>query len=766
MNIAITNGVDLMPPAFALGLQDWSSQNGRPGETRYDADPSGNLVGGDADFGTCLELIKTASPQKLRYGGETPVLAGAYLEVSARVKLVSGPSCAVRIAGYPGDSSGAEVQGLVTTGPQVDLTSYGQVVTVRAILGRGARAGVNMVWGGDVVFGHLGLDVVGDNGAVVRIESLSITDATAAFFGQLADWVDVVDFGAVGDGSTDDAAAFEAADQAADGRDILVPAGVYRLGSSVSLDNRVRFQGTVSMDREDHLLLRAELDINAYIDAFDSELEGLRRALQALFHSIDHESLDLKGRRFQLDEPVDVFDGVATVQTYGNRRALRNGQLSANNTAAWTPEVVTTTASYNRGADQTLLTNVVNVAAVRKGSLVEGYGVGREVYVTSVDVAAQSVRISQPLVLAGASQSYTFTRFKYLLDFSGFTRMNRFQIEDIEFLGNRRGAGILLPPDGIAWSIRDCFFARPGHRAITSIGKGCNGISIDRNQFIAFDDNELVQNRTSVAININSNDVKIRNNRAVQHRHFLVAGGGGHIVTGNHFWQDDNANPGERSAGIVLMRHNPKTVMSGNYCDNATIDITNEYDPFPDPFPGKLPYGAVSITSNIFTADSVPAWFTFIRFVPFGDGHAVDGVVITGNTFKMFDGAVIDRVESVDVSLGSLDMGEVRSLIFDENSFVDVTHRTQSPALVEMAQTTAQSSWGASLANILPFAGRALGAEGLTAIGSIETGSGAALWTMPYVDVDQGLGGQEVTVHWSTAARGRVQLRVRADKST
>ena len=79
MNIAITNGVDLMPPAFSDGLQDWSSENGRPGETRYDVDPSGNLVGGDADFGTCLELIKTNTVQKLRYGGETPILAGAYL---------------------------------------------------------------------------------------------------------------------------------------------------------------------------------------------------------------------------------------------------------------------------------------------------------------------------------------------------------------------------------------------------------------------------------------------------------------------------------------------------------------------------------------------------------------------------------------------------------------------------------------------------------------------------------------------------------------
>jgi len=491
----------------------------------------------------------------------------------------------------------------------------------------------------------------------------------------------------------------------------------------------------------------------------------LRRALQALFHSIDRESLDLKGRRFQIDEPVDVFDAVADVLTFGNRRAMRNGQLSANNTSDWNPDVVTTTASYNRGTDQTLLTNVVNIAAIQKGSLVEGYGVGREVYVTEVDIGAGTVRISQPLVLAGSSQSYTFTRFKYLLDFSGFTRINRFQIEDIEFLGNRRGAGILLPPDGIAWSIRDCFFARAGHRGITSIGKGCNGISIDRNQFIAPDDNELVQNRTSVAVNINSNDVKIRNNRAVQHRHFLVAGGGGHIISGNHFWQDDSADPGERSAGIVLMRHNPKTVMTGNYCDNATIDITNEYDPFPDPFPGKLPFGSVSITSNIFTADAVPAWFTFIRLVPFGAGHPVDGIVVTGNTFKMFDGAVIDRVESVDLSLGSLDLSDVRGMIFEENSFVDVTHRTHSPALVEIDQSVAQSSWGASLAQVLPFGGRALGAEGLTALGPIETGAGSPVWTLPYVETEQGLGGQEITVNWSQAVRGRVQMRVRADKS-
>ena len=62
----------------------------------------------------------------------------------------------------------------------------------------------------------------------------------------MLDWVDVRDFGAVGDGATDDTNAFIAANNAALGRGVLVPEGSYALSENVTFEYPVRFVGTVS----------------------------------------------------------------------------------------------------------------------------------------------------------------------------------------------------------------------------------------------------------------------------------------------------------------------------------------------------------------------------------------------------------------------------------------------------------------------------------------------------------------------------------------
>ena len=63
----------------------------------------------------------------------------------------------------------------------------------------------------------MGLDVTGANGGLIRVESIEVVDITSAFHRTMMDWVDVRDFGAIGDGITDDGPAFEAADAAAGG---------------------------------------------------------------------------------------------------------------------------------------------------------------------------------------------------------------------------------------------------------------------------------------------------------------------------------------------------------------------------------------------------------------------------------------------------------------------------------------------------------------------------------------------------------------------
>ncbi|NCO22498.1 MAG: right-handed parallel beta-helix repeat-containing protein, partial [Rhodobacterales bacterium] len=247
MNKAITDGLVLTPPPFTNGLNVWSSENGTPGSATYNGAANVAVVPADQDFGGALELLKTQSTQKLRYTGETPILPGCYLQIKARVKAVSGNLPAVRIAAWAGGAGGAAVTGVMMTGPSRQLTSYGQVVEVSAIVGVGARNGVDMVWGRSALYGHFGLDLTGPNGGVVRIDDIEIEDITSAFLRGMMDWVDVRDYGAMGDGTTDDSAAFAAADAAANGRDVLVPEGNFRLNSDVTLANTTRFVGSVTM---------------------------------------------------------------------------------------------------------------------------------------------------------------------------------------------------------------------------------------------------------------------------------------------------------------------------------------------------------------------------------------------------------------------------------------------------------------------------------------------------------------------------------------
>ncbi len=238
--MAISGNAALMPRAFAGGLNLWSRGNGTAGTQTWAGAPNAAIVPADEDFGTCLEILKQAEPTSLRYMRRTPLSPGTYLRISTRVKAVAGNLARVRIAGYAMTSNGAALGGVVQTGPEVALTGYGDVVEVSAVVGSGRREGVDMVWGRTAALGHFGIDVVGDNNGAIRIENIVIEDVTAAFLPQMLDWVDVRDFGAAGDGVTDDRAAFVAANAAAGGGEVLVPEGVYFIGSNLSMLNLTR----------------------------------------------------------------------------------------------------------------------------------------------------------------------------------------------------------------------------------------------------------------------------------------------------------------------------------------------------------------------------------------------------------------------------------------------------------------------------------------------------------------------------------------------
>ncbi|WP_170592085.1 glycosyl hydrolase family 28-related protein [Ruegeria arenilitoris] len=760
MNKAITDGIVFTPPQFANGLDVWSSGDGTPGSPTYDGSGTGVFVPADAEFGGCLEILKVNATQQLRYMGQTPLLPGCYLQIKARVKAISGPLPQVRIAGWAGGAGDVHLSGLTEQGPAIQLSGYGVVHEVTAIVGIGQRPGVDMPWGISALYGHFGLDIEGANGALVRIDDIEITDVTGVFLRDMISLVDVRDYGALGDGVTDDSAAFEAADQAAGGRRIYVPQGTYHLAQDVGLDAEVDFEGTVTMPDDKMLLLTKNFDLPTYISAFGDEALAFKKAFQALLNNSDHESLDLGGRKISVSEPIDMQAAVPNRGSYSTRRVIRNGQFDVKSSASWDTETFNSVATYDP-ADPYKLSGVANVANIPLGSLVQGSGVGREIYVRSKDEGAGEITLNAPIYDAAGTQTFTFVDFKYLLDFSGFSALQKFAMEDIEFQCNGRCSAIRLSPGGNTFVLKNCFVSRPLDRGITSIGVGCQGMLIDGCQFLSSEESLDVPDRSSIAINANANDVKLRHNRAVRFHHFAVLGGDNNLVLGNHFFQGDSVSNGVRNAGLVMIGAYNSSSIADNYVDNCFIEWSNERDAEPD-YTSGYSFSAMSITDNIFYSSDVAPWFAYIVVRPHGVGHFLNGMTVTGNKFRTANGS-IDRVDKVDTTFADLNPDRHVNVTFADNTYHNVTIKTANPLRVRHEQNTAASAWTVDSDGAFPFGGQARSCDSVVVLDGLRTAFGTLRYSAPYVQLQQGTNQDQIKLRWSEALSGEVSVIMRIE---
>ena len=760
MNKAITEGLALMPPKFSQGLNLWSREDGLTGQGSYLGQPNAAFVPNDQDFGGCMEMEKTSSTQKLRCFQSIPFQPGLYLQVTIKLKILSGAFCSVRIAGWAENTSGANVTAADQIGPSAALTTYGEVVTIRAIIGSGNRTGVDMIWGTSPVLGHFGLDLTGSNGAVVRIDDVEIEDVSSIFHSVQFDWVDVRDFGAIGNGVADDKAAFDAADDAASGKRVIVPHGTYFIGSNLTIDNPVQFEGTLTMAAATRLALVSNYDLENYTAAMGSELEGFKKALQALFYFTDHVELSLNGRRVELTAPIDVAV-LAGLTDFAQRRVISNGQIAALTGAAWVDAVTTSTATYNT-SNEAVLTNVVNVNAILVGARVTGTGVGREVYVRAKDVPAGTVTLSHPLFGGSVSnRNYTFTRHKYMLDFSGFDSLSKFELKNLEIQGGGFCSCVMLPKEGQRFVVQDCVINKPKDKGITSIYLGCQDLHVLNCECISNESDLAAQNRISILMNVNANDAKIRHNRAVRFGITAVMAGGGHMFAGNHFFQGDDFSGGVRRSSIILTEANCKVFITGNYIDNSSIEWGNEHDNFPN-FGSEFHFGALTITGNIFTVQGVAPGFRWIILKPYGSNHSIQGLSVIGNVFRTVN-ATIDRVEAVDTTFATLDYASFKNVTFEANSFNGVTQPTASPIMIQHVQATAADTWIVDSSDYLPFGARARNVEAVTFEGAVKNTSDATQYVMPYTANEQGSGGKFAHLKFGSAVTGTAWVTLRCD---
>jgi hypothetical protein len=205
-----------------------------------------------------------------------------------------------------------------------------------------------------------------------------------------------------------------------------------------------------------------------------------------------------------------------------------------------------------------------------------------------------------------------------------------------------------------------------------------------------------------------------------------------------------------------------KSVVTGNYIDNCFIEWTNEHDAAPD-YASEYSFGGLTLTGNIFTCNDVASFFSWIVLKPCGAGHFLQGLSVTGNTFKSLNGA-IDRVERVDDSIAPLDFGRTRNVEFSGNTFNGITQNTINPVTLEFNQASPEQSWLLDVSAYLPFGGWAREVVSLVAENPITNASGSAVFAMPYMTTLDGPDRRFVRATWPEPVQGRVHVTARVDR--
>jgi hypothetical protein len=284
---------------------------------------------------------------------------------------------------------------------------------------------------------------------------------------------------------------------------------------------------------------------------------------------------------------------------------------------------------------------------------------------------------------------------------------------------------------------------------------------IDRCQFLSNETPMRVQDRVSIAVNANANDVKLRNNRITQFRHFAILGGTSSIITGNHWFQGDDEPEGVRTAGLILTATHNRATIAGNYIDNCSIEWSNEHDHEPA-FASEFSFSGLNIADNIFQAIDVAPWFRFFVVKPHGAGHFISGLNMTGNIFRAIRGD-IDRVEHVDTSFADLNYGRMRNITVAGNMFNSVKQGIVNPAVILHEQNTEADTWVVDCAGPLPFGGYAQTVEAIVPRSKIKNAANVARHDLPYVATEQGTGRDAVGLNFPEPVDGIFSITVRID---
>jgi len=581
-----------------------------------------------------------------------------------------------------------------------------------------------------------------------------------------------ITYGAIGDGVADDRAALAAADAAAialgaplvitkvhriasdltftAGSNVIFEGGSIKPDSGVALgfsataavakvSGKPAFDLTVagSLRTTSTDLRGPALKISDYIPSNMSTAAdaGFKAALKDLFN-LTYYSLDLEGRKIVLDAPLDMAT-ITGLTSKADWRRITNGKITPSSSFP-AVSTVTKTTDCDMTAGSEVITNITSTADLLAWMEVSGTGIPRSTFVKSVDSSTQ-VTLTRKAMTTGANRTLVFKRHRFIFDFTGFTVLNRFTFDSLNFDLDELASGYLGSQADDIIEFRGCRIVRPETYGICQPDAG-GGLVVDGCDFLTADSAVAPGSRTRIGIACNG-DCRIINNRLAYFKHALIVRAGSAQVIGNHPFSG-MSTASVHTAGMIFQQASRHTI-TGNYIDNGWLEFTNEtfaYNPAAD-------IGGATVVGNFFTVLASAATELFIVVAPYVANSSFRDLNISGNFFQplLTGGAVaLTKVTGYDATNGSVDNNTIESIFMQGNLFNNVTTRQENPATAKFQSLT---PWGhttgsASFTGKMPFDINPLG----LAIGLVVKGAntvGAARVT--------GRSGGNIDLAWPTA---------------
>ena len=157
------------------------------------------------------------------------------------------------------------------------------------------------------------------------------------------------------------------------------------------------------------------------------------------------------------------------------------------------------------------------------------------------------------------------------------------------------------------------------------------------------------------------------------------------------------------------------------------------------------------------------SWFRWIQIKPYGPDHVINGLNISGNTFKHINGASLQRVEGVNTTHATLDFSKTRNVTIEGNTFNGISNLMKNPVTVNKSQSSANKTWTVDLEEYMPFGSRARTAVSIIPHNAIKNSSNATIYTLPYAQVNQGSNKNQIKLVWSQSCKGNINLTARCD---